>query len=393
MNLIYTIASLTALTISSAAPIPDESCMLIDRSSRVVRARLMGISDSQVRVERGGILDQRDVSDLLMLVLDDESDENDGIIESASMGLIELTDGQRWVGNFVPEERRDDRIAWDTANMGRLTVAVEKIRRMNLRGRQNSVIRNALESNDVPEAVGDRLVLTNGDVLHGFLDSAGKQFVFETNDGQRVELSYVQVAQVELLNPAQARRGALVWMADGSITGVEDLTWTPAVMRLTIAGRQTGAISGGSLRGVVFASEMFVALSELEPQVSRLSDWMDWVEPPRRANPNAACGLSDIQLRGPVEVTYTIPSGSTQLRTTAVVPRRAGPWADLVLDVLVDGRSVWREPMDATGRSRREIELDLSGGRALTIRIEEGGRGPVDDVVILERPMILLDGP
>ena len=104
-----------------------------------------------------------------------------------------------------------------------------------------------------------------------------------------------------------------------------------------------------------------------------------------------AVGLSDVEMRGPVEARYSLPQGATRFWATAIVPRFAADWADLTITILVDDQIVLEAGMDGTGRSRREIDLPLNHASTLTIRLDEGGRGPIQDVILLQRPMLLLD--
>jgi hypothetical protein len=103
--------------------------------------------------------------------------------------------------------------------------------------------------------------------------------------------------------------------------------------------------------------------------------------------PDAPVGLSPIELRGPVVVRYSLPSGAIRFAAQAVLPDSARQWGDLELIVRSDDAEVFRMRLNAESPAG-EINVALTG-RELTLELTAGAHGPIQDQVILNRAMIL----
>lgn len=381
-RLAFAAAAACSLPISAAQAQSGAPFLLIDRDLRADVVDLVGIEDGWVECLRAGLIDRRPTSDLLVLMKTDAADPGRF---AADDRVLELADGQRWVGAPAPESL-PDHLDWKIDRVGVLSAPLDKVLRARL---QAEAPLPRLESN----AAEDRLVLANGDVLSGLLVAIDEQVEFEvTGSSEVTRLPLAQVASLALVNPAERASGTMIWLADGSVLSITQCRWSPASFQFTTAveSRQC-SVEPDMLRGVNFAAQRVMPLADLRPAVSHDSAWLSVVEAPRVVDPGRAVGLSDVQMRGPVVAEYELPPGAARFVTTAIVPRFASDWADLELVVLVDGRVEFEAEMDGAGRSRREIDVALSGASTLTIRIDEGRRGPIQDVILLQRPMLLFN--
>lgn len=356
--------------------------LLIDRDLRADTVELARIEDGWVECLRSGLIDRRPTEDLLALL---RLDEVESSRFEAGDRVVELVDGQRWVGAPAPGGA-PDQLAWKIDRIGLLSAPLEQVRRARL------LPRAALPALGEHEAE-ERLILANGDALSGLLVSLGEEVVFEVSgSAEATRLPLRQVASLALANPAQRPEGLMLWLADGSVVKAKTCRWTSGTLEFTTAtGGLTCRVEADMLRGMSFAAQRLMPLAALSPRLSRDSANLCVVEPPRLVDPDRAVGLADVELRGPIEARYDLPRGATRFAATAIVPRYAAQWADLHLSILLDDRIVFEGAMDGAGHSRREIALELDGASSLAIRIGEGGRGPVQDVILLQRPMLLFD--
>ncbi len=383
-SLLRLAAALSAALASVAPAAAQErpAFLLIDRDLRADTVELARIDGEWVECLRSGLIDRRPTGDLLALLRLDE-------VESARFDagdrVIELVDGQRWVGAPAPDGS-PDHLAWKIDRIGVLPAALDQVRRARFLPQAALPVLNEHEAEE-------RIILANGDALSGLLVSVGAEVVFEVSgSAEPTRLPLRQVASLALANPAQRYAGMMLWLADGSVVKVQTCRWTPGALEFTTStGGLSARVEADMLRGMTFAAERLMPLAGLTPEVSRESAHLRVVEPPRLIDPRRAVGLADLELRGPIEARYDLPHGATRFTATAVVPRSAAQWADLQLTILVDDRVVFDGAMDGAGQSRREIALTLRGASTLTIRLAEGGRGPVQDVIVLQRPMLLFD--
>jgi len=116
--------------------------------------------------------------------------------------------------------------------------------------------------------------------------------------------------------------------------------------------------------------------------------------PPIVGDPiGAALGAPDIELPGPMSVTWTLPAGVTRVAGVAELPVSARAWGDCSV-VMFDGAGaqVWTTRLSGDAPSA-PFNIDLSGKDALTltVRVEAGANGPIEDRVLLRRVLLLLD--
>ncbi len=356
--------------------------LLIDRDLRADTVELASIDQGWVDCLRSGLVDRRPVSDLLVLMRVDESDLSRF---SAGDRALELVDGQKWIG--APSPSRDpDQLGWKVDRIGVLSAPLERIRLARLLPEARLL---RLE----PDAAEDRLLLANGDELAGLLVNVGDEVLFEVSGSDApTRIALPQVASIALVNARERTAGMMVWLADGSVLRVEQCRWSPTGFQFILSdGGPACSVETDMLRGISFDAQRLMPLVELTPRIRSDSPWLRVVEPPRVIDPDRPAGLSDLEMRGPIQATWALPRGATRFFATAVVPRSAADWADFDLTLLIDGSPVLQVHMDGTGRSRREIILPLRQAASLTIRLDEGARGPIQDVIILQRPMLLFD--
>lgn len=357
--------------------------LLIDRDLRADTVDLVSIEGGWVECLRSGLIDRRPVSDLLVLMEIDEEGESSRF--AAGDRVVELADGQRWVGAPAPSSL-PEHLDWKIDRIGVLSAPLEQVLRARL-------LTDAPMPKVDPQAAEERLLLANGDALSGLLVAIGDDVEFEVSGStEATHLPLVQVASLALVNPPVRPSGMMVWLADGSVLCVKECRWSPASFQFTTSvDALKCSVETDMLRGINFAAQRVMPLAHLEAQVRRESKWLSVVEAPQILDPDRAVGLSDVQMRGPIEARYTLPKGATRFVATAVVPRFAADWAELNLTVVVDGQAVFEAGMDGTGRSRREIDVPLRNASTLTIRIDQGARGPIQDVIVLQRPMLLFE--
>lgn len=372
-----------ALFIIASRVVAQQRYLLIDRDLRADTVDLVAIDNGNVECLRSGLIDRRPIGDLLVLM---RLDEETGLSRFDAGGrFVELADGQRWVGaparSTLPEH-----LGWKIDRVGVLAAPLEQVLRAQL-GADGPAL--AFDE----KAPADRLLLSNGDALSGLLVSIGDDVEFEVQQSSvTTRLPLAQVTSLALANARRPPTGMMLWLADGSVLRVEECHWSPGTLSFTTTdGLVKCRVESDMLRGISFAAERVAPLASLHPEVSRDSKWLSVVEAPTVVDAQRAVGLSDVQFRGPVVAQYALPPGATRFAATAIVPRFVADWADFNLTVLVDDRVVLEAGMDGTGRSRRGIDVPLNHASTLTIRLDEGGRGPIQDVLILQRPMLLFD--
>ena len=131
-----------------------------------------------------------------------------------------------------------------------------------------------------------------------------------------------------------------------------------------------------------------VPLARLTPISVETSATRFHVPAPRQLEQQAPLGLGRIEYRGPLVVRYALPAKCRRFSAEAHVPRSAGVWGDLELVIRDDDHEVFRSRLDATTPTA-EINVPLSGSE-LTIELEQGEHGPIQDRLVVSRAMFLV---
>jgi len=302
-------------------------------------------------------------------------------------GWIELVDGQRYVGRSAERASEDESIAWDHRDFGVLWIPLESVLRVSPAGESPARARE-----NAP--ISDRVYLTNGDVLTGYLVRAGAEFAVETDSGELSVAPAGLVSLARLANPASDPEGVYLWTNDGSVFAAESvMDLTGERVQVVLRSGESAALEVSQILGVAFAAERYMPLASLEPHTTlpRSRRWS------REASASPAPGgldapllfAPDITIPGAMTLRWSLPRGAVRFGATAVMPPSAFPWGDCEVVVRSGGDIVQRARLNEESPSV-EINVDLVSAD-LQIEVLSGANGDVHDEVTLIAPLILLD--
>ncbi len=391
-------ATAAALLVAPLAAAADDFLVFL-RDGRVRQLTVTSFDTLAIRYEdlgRDGVLL---VTDVLAIVQGRDGElarvAREPILRR-TRGMLELRTGERipgLVGGEPPSS--PDRLRWIATPLGDREVSLEDVARI--------VPIVERDPGPVELGEGDRVVLTNGDRLDGFVDSvATRVTVFrETERGEEpIDVPIERVAAIRLVAGSAPPGERRVWLSDGTVVDVETMRAAPTG-ELFVDGERVGRdllpLSIDDVAAVLFDTRGLrpLASTELErvaPLVDDPAGGLRYrVEPPRPLHPNAAAGLGTLELTGPMTATWVMPEGARRFSATAVLPAVARTWGDLEL-VVLDGREErLRTRIDGLNPVA-EIDVPLSAAeRRLTLRLEPGRYGPVMDRIELRLPRVLVD--
>jgi hypothetical protein len=304
-------------------------------------------------------------------------------------GALELASGWRYPGQMVDSAGDPEVVAWEHPRFGLISAAIDDIARLATAAAGRLATRDRAPIEDV-------LLLSNGDRLSGLVLGLGDPVEIESADGV-VETARANVDAVILANPARSLEGLVVWLDDGTVTGVERAVSSSGhTIELTLATGQSAEYELDRLRAVGYDSGRLVPLSTLEPESQiAVGDRRLALGVVTRHHPDdvltgsaATLGAKDLELPGPMSVTYRLPRSSIRFAATASLPESTAPWGDCEIAVLVDGKEIYRRRL-SQDEPIASINLPIDG-RDLTLRLDPANYGPIRDRVRLHRPLILL---
>ena len=296
------------------------------------------------------------------------------------VGELELADGQRWVG--TRGSARAESLSWLVEDSLVLDASLDSLRAAAI----NAPIGDARASWG---AVDDRLILTNGDIVDGFVASIGPTVRIETPAGD-TETPIDRVAGLLLANPATDPTGAIVHTQRGSIIAVTSLA-------ITATGHCSAEVNGESLvgglgirtselRAVDLAPGDYIGLAGRPPHAVTAPGGTSPTAPRTVTDPTL--GVDSLELQGPVRVDWVHHMPAARCAATAALPPAMWAWGDCEVVVrTADGREVQRERLSAD-HPEAALRVPLGGQTGFSIEIEQGRAGAVQDRIVLERPLV-----
>jgi hypothetical protein len=315
----------------------------------------------------------------------------------APAGVLELTDGQRFVGTLMAGQTDDEVLRWNHASLGTLRVPLEEIADIVFSG--PGLVHTPLESR-----VDDEVILANGDRISGFVEQIGDEVIIESGGAMR-EVPRGGVSTILLANPVQPMAGAFIWLADGSVVSILDAQMTSeGLIRLTaslgvtedssIAESGVGEVSIHEVQAAAFDAGRLVALGRLTPAGYEPASNRRWSEPPTTGDASTALlGAAIIEIPGPMSVWWDLPEGVSRLGLVAELPVSMQTWGDCEIIVEVGGDGSWREKArERLNADRPEVRINVTIDEpGLRIRVDEGRYGPIQDHVRIVRALLLVD--
>jgi hypothetical protein len=379
-----------AMCFVCAGAVADTSdFLLVRRSLQVQNIRLVEINDQTLtHFEQGRPGARIPLGDCIALINPIPP------VSASRSGVLILTNGQRIPGEPsrpAADDNSADTFGWTHPWLGHLNVPINSI---------HAVLLNSTEF-DPTSGAADTVLLTNGDRLEGLVTELGKAVVVEplAIDGAEVQAATTipldRVASIVLVTPRTAGTGRRIWFGDGTVLDVQSIALSDD-MYIRLSGGDPGIVTGtqvprigiADIAAVLFDPKGLVPLASIAPSRVEGPATRYIVPRPRVIEPDAPVGLSPIELRGPVVVRYSLPSGAIRFAAQAVLPDSARQWGDLELIVRSDDAEVFRMRLNAESPTG-EINVALAG-RELTLELTAGAHGPIQDQVILNRAMILL---
>lgn len=399
-------AAWSVLTVSATlatAQAPTESTWIAWNSRlESVRGKLvtLGSDGARLRDDRG-----RDIeipaSDLLAIM---QVSQSAGQLVVAPMGvsgsesrpaIVELTDGQRWPCYVLTTGGSDDLLV-EVPNVGKTSLQLDVLRRV--------VFDRRVRRADVVPSSEDRVVLANGDIVNGTLLNISSTVEIETG-GSVTRIPSGSAAAIELVNPSISPAPMRLWLNGGAVFATRSLDSDSATgLRCDLIApdangwhdvgvlRPWDQSANWSLEAVEFAPAQLVPWASLEVASFAPEGDRRWTPPPEEEQEPHLMDLSQVELPGPMRVTWRLPRGAQRACGQVSLTDHASVWADCVVRVEQQGRVLWEQRLNAD-QPERSFVVELAGAREISLRVLPGEFGPIDDRVRLNLGWVLLDQP
>lgn len=305
-------------------------------------------------------------------------------------GLLMLADGQRLPGEVIASTQpRPDSLAWNHPWLGQMNVPL-------------TMIEFALLTPTAalpPPGQEDVILLANGDRQEGLIVSWGATVSLESGRGAQKQTSEIplnRITSIRMVAARSAPTGRRIWFDDGTVLDVQSINLSAdGAVRLSGStllssgpGTQPIQLGPAQIAAILFDAQAMTPLAALNPSRVEGPPTRYQLPKPMAINPEAPLGLSDIEISGPLVVRYSLPMGAQRFTADVELPGEARRWGNCDLIVRSDDREVFRTRLHEKNPAA-SINVVISG-RELTIEVGEGENGPIQDRVMLRRPMLLM---
>ena len=357
-----------------------------DLSRRPVRLLAVGAEQVQVSTVRGTRSRTSSVPrrDVLAVLADDAA----AAPATSGEAWLRTTGGEVLAGRLAPPEKPGaETLVWRTARLGDLTLKLDEVKRLDFL---------PVAGEPGPGRPGeDRVLLSNGDVLAGFLESVGETVTVEVAKQKR-QAPLASVARVELSNAVRPAAGMLVWLADGQVLRATSLSGTAAGTTIVREGKPT-AVASAEIAGFVEDAAVLRPLAEFLPASVAPFGKRAWAGALEVGDAAVPLGAADVTLPSPMVVTWALPEGARRLSARVVLPAASRVWGDCVVIVEqtgvkgVGGKELGRFHLSGEApEAELNVEL-LAGGGPVRVTLDEGANGPIQDRVMLRQPLVLFE--
>ena len=320
-------------------------------------------------------------------------------VESLSgQDLVLLANGDRLVANPVQTDNDILRAKWRRfPGLPLYSVPLEMVQGIAWKLPQDRVSRSGVITRLLNYSTKtDLLTLRNGNSVAGEflgfdLDSLKLETAAGPLDIELASLNYFSFNPELIAFPKSQGVRMIVTLIDGSrFTATQFQLQADAGMQFTMAfgGQATFALDRITSMQVVGGRAVY--LSDLKPRDYTFTPYLSlrW---PLRSDRNVTS--ESLRLGGreyakglgthsQSKITYALDGNYSQFQAVVGIDDHAGRGGNAIAEVLVDEKSVWTSaPLTSGGPPQRIKSIDVSGAQALTLHVQFGQRGDVQDHV------------
>lgn len=313
-------------------------------------------------------------------------------VETGPLGRVEMLDGQVFPGKLVAGVAKADAVRWEHSLLGVMELPLDGIARL--------VFKPGTPTAPV-SGTNDAVQFTNGDVARGTLEkvelteaSAAAQVTMDVA-GKAFSAGVDRVVSVTLANPPSRAQGVFVWLRDGTVAGSGDVQFSPSgltLSRSTPGADKAMTVPWDEVVGVNMDAAKVVALSSIAMSEASAIEGRAWAADPIVESSGAVpAGVGEVDLSGPIRVRWSLPGAARMVSMVAMLPPSARTMGDCVLVVECGGKTIRQRLHGGEPSVMVRLEpTDPASAATLTVTIESGEGGSIQDRVVLRRAIVLL---
>lgn len=305
--------------------------------------------------------------------------------------MLTLTDGGAILGHIVGGD--EEFVHVGTRDLGKIELPLETLSAILMPIAYQETYRETaawLEQTRHGSSDQDRVLLTNGDVVSGFVAAVTSEGLrFEGTLGSMV-LSYRVVVAVRLANaeapPLSGARVVISLRSSGRFTATE-CQWADGIVRVRMAQGADVRIEAERIVSLDFLGGRWEWLSDHQPISFEHTPMLalDWDmalnrnvlgEPILVAEERFQHGIG---VHGRTRITYDLKGAYRELVTAFGIDDHSGPFADVDVSILVDGQRRFAQSGVRRGRLYGPVRVNVSRANRVELITDYGENGDMQD--------------
>ncbi len=387
---------LWALPALALQPLPDARVPLRVRTitESHLEGTLISLSlEGGLRLNVEGEQRQIDTRDLISISRTDFGTPSVDAVAGPSLGrdevALELVGGDRIFGRLG--QSKSESIAVETEAWGQLTLSMERLTLILFSNAELPAYSDSLRwFRRQNEATDDRLLLTNGDVVRGFVTGVDREGLrMEVGDEVSTIPLRLAVAAKLVHPPARVRqvRQAIVSLVDGQRLTVAELEWNGDKARARIEGGEMVEPPGDRIASIAFEGGRWTWLSAMSParaeHTPMLSlEWKHALDRNVLGGPLRVAGVRferGIGVHSKSVLTYELDGTYKEFVTSFGMDDDSGRGASVNAIVLVDGRQRFERNDVVPGVLHGPVRVDVAEAHRLELVVDFGLNGDIQD--------------
>lgn len=302
---------------------------------------------------------------------------------------LEMVGGDRVIGRVG--DSASDSVSVETEQWGILAVPLERLAGMLFSAGGSPAFADSVRwFRRDSDSVDDRLLLTNGDVVRGFIAGVSREGVqLEIGDEVNTVPLRLAVAARLVHPPADRLKGlhAAISLRDGQRLTVVEWDWAGGRISAKAASGESVAPAFGELRSIAFQGGRWEWLSARNPSSSQhipmLSvEWKHVLDGSVLGGPLRVAGEpyeKGIGVHSKSVLAYELDGAYREFVTSFGMDDQSGRMANAQAVIMVDGQQRFERSDVVAGMLHGPIRVDVTGARRLELVVDFGLNGDIQD--------------
>ena len=286
----------------------------------------------------------------------------------------------------------------ETLDIGRVVLPLESVARIDAARAREATYRDSVEWLDRTPSAGqqagfageDRMLLTNGDVVRGFITSVGADGIAIEGTLGETLVPHATIVAVRFASPITSPPQSpyqIVSLRSSGRLSLREIDWSGDVVKGISPGGGEIMIEAERVIGVELFGGRWEWLSHHTPisyqHTSMLAMGWDYVRDRNvRGNPLSVAGKTyarGIGVHSRASLTFDLGGKYREFVTAYGMDDDSGPHADVSITILVDGRPRHRQQHVRRGKLHEAIRLDVSDAKRIELLVDFGDNGDIQD--------------